>query len=50
MTSDMYSVNINLMAVTKWNLFKELENQIEPKNNKGIKMIQTNKLGDQNSN
>jgi len=30
--------------------FKKLEDQIEPKNNKGIKMNQHNKLGDQNDN
>jgi len=46
MTRDMYGdgVNVNLMAGTKLNLFKELEDKIEPKNNKG------NKLGHQNSN
>jgi len=43
-------VNINLTVRTKLNLFKELENQIESKNNKGTKMNQTNKLGDQNIN
>jgi len=30
--------------------FKELEDQIEPKNNKKTKMNQINKLGDQNNN
>jgi len=35
---------------TKLNLFKELEDQIEPKNNKGTKMKQTNKLRGQNVN
>jgi len=43
-------VNINLTAKTKLNFFKELDDQIEPKNNKGTKMNQTNKLGDQNGN
>jgi len=32
------------------NLFKELEDQIEPKNNKETKMKQTNKLRGQNVN
>jgi len=45
MTHDMYrdGVSINLMVGTKLNVFKELEDQIEPKNNKGTKMNQTNK-------
>jgi len=43
-------VNVNLTAKTKLNLFKALEDQIKPKNNKGTKMNQTNKLGDQNGN
>jgi len=30
--------------------FKGLDDQIEPKNNKGTKMNQPNKLGDQNDN
>jgi len=38
------------MAGTKMNSLKELEDQIEPKNNKGTKMNQTNKLVDQNVN
>jgi len=39
MTRDMYEdgVNINLTAETKLNLFKELDNQIKPKNNKRTK-------------
>jgi len=39
MTRDMYrdGVNVNLTAEIKFNLFKELEEQIEPKNNKGSK-------------
>jgi len=44
------SVNVNLTAGTKLNFFKKLENQIEPTKNKGTKMNQTNKLGDQNAN
>jgi len=46
MTRDMYGygVNVNLMAGTKLNIFKELEDQIEPKNNKGTKMNQINNL------
>jgi len=32
--------------MTKLNLFKELEDQIEQKNNKRAKMNQINKLGD----
>jgi len=43
-------VNVNLTAGTKLNLFEELEDQIELKNNKGTKMNQSNKLGDQNDN
>jgi len=43
-------VNVNLTAETKLNHFKELEDQIEPTKNKGTKMNQTNKLGDQNDN
>jgi len=43
-------VNVDLTAGTKLNHFKELEDQIELKNNKGTKMNQTNKLGDQNGN
>jgi len=43
-------VNIDLTAGTKLNPFKELEDQIEPKNNKGTKMNQPNKLGDQKDN
>ena len=41
MTRDMYKdgVNINLTVRTKLNLFKELENQIESKNNKGTKTL-----------
>jgi len=52
MTRDMYEngVNVNLTAGTKLNYFKELEDQIEPTKNKGTKMNQTNKLGDQNDN
>ena len=52
MTHAMYEddVNVNLTAETKLNLFKESEDQIEPKNNKGTKMNQHNKLGDQNGN
>jgi len=52
MTRGMYEngVNVNLTAMTKLNLFKELKDQIEPKNNKGTKMNHTNKLGDQNDN
>jgi len=34
-------VNVNLTAETKLNFFKELKDQIEPKNNKGTKMNQT---------
>jgi len=41
-------INISLTTWIKLNLFKELDDQIEPKNNKGTKMNQTNKLGDQN--
>jgi len=44
------SVNVDLTTGTKLNRFKELEDQIEPKNNKGTKMNQTNKLGYQNGN
>jgi len=43
-------VNVNLTTGTKLNLFKELDDQIEHKNNKGTKMNQTNKLVDQNDN
>ena len=52
MTRGMYGdgVNVNLTAQTKLNLFKELEEQIEPKNNKRTKINQTNKLGEQNDN
>jgi len=52
MTHDMYrdGVNVDLTAETKLNLLQELEDQIEPKSNKGTKMNQPNKLGDQNSN
>jgi len=52
MTRDMYGngVNVNLTTKTKLKLFKELDDQIEPRNNKGTKMNQTNKLGDQNDN
>jgi len=32
-------VDVNLITGTKSNLFKELEDQIKPKNNKGIKII-----------
>jgi len=44
------SVNINSTVGTKWNLFKEFDDQIEQKNKKGTKMNQTNKLADQNGN
>jgi len=42
MTRGMYgdNVNINLTTKTKLNIFKELEDQIEPKNNKKTKMNQ----------
>jgi len=52
MTRGMYEngVNVNLTAKTKLNLFKELNDQIEPKNNKGTKMNRTNKLVNQNGN
>jgi len=43
-------VSINLMAGTKLNVFKELEDQIETKNNKRTKMNQTNILRNQNIN
>jgi len=46
----IYGVNINLTTETKLNIFKELDDQIKPKNNKATKMNQINKLGDQNSN
>jgi len=44
---DIYvdDVNINLTTITKLNFFRELDNQIEPKNNKETKMNQINKLG-----
>jgi len=50
MTRGMYgdSVNVILTAEIKLNLSKESEDQIEPKNNKGTKMNQINKLEDQN--
>jgi len=52
MTRDMYGddVNVNLTTETKLNIFKELDDQIELKNNKRTKMNQTNKLGDQDGN
>ena len=56
MTSGMYGdgVKVDLTAETKLNLLRnqrtKLEDQIEPKNNKGTKMNQPNKLGDQNDN
>jgi len=43
-------VNLDLTAGTKSNLLQELEDQIESKSNKGTKMNQPNKLGDQNGN
>jgi len=43
-------VNVNLTTETKLNIFKELDDQIELKNNKRTKMNQTNKLGDQDGN
>jgi len=42
----LISVNVNLTKITKLDLFKELEDQIEPKYNKRTKMNQTNKLKD----
>jgi len=50
MTRDMYGdgVNVNLTAITELNIFKELKEQIEAKNNKETKMNQTNKLEDKN--
>jgi len=41
---DKHYVKVNLTVLTKLNLFKELENQIEQKTNKETKI---NKLGDQ---
>ena len=35
---ERYGVNINLKKITKLNFFKELKNQIEPKNIKRTKM------------
>jgi len=45
-----HGVNVNLTTWTKLNFFKELEDQIKPRNNEGTKMNQTNKLENQNSN
>ena len=52
MTCGMYGdgVNVNLTIMTKLNFVKELEYQIKQKNNKGTKLNQTNKLGNQNVN
>jgi len=49
MTCDMYGsgVNMNLTAKTNLNIFKKLEDQIEPKNNERTKINQINKLGTQ---
>jgi len=41
-------INVKLTTETKLNFFKELDDQIEQKNNKGTN--QTNKLGVQNIN
>ena len=41
-----HSVNINLTKKTKLNIFKELENQNEPKYNQRTKMNLTNTLED----
>jgi len=41
-----YGININLTKIIKLNLFKELGDQIDPKNNKRTNMNQTNILGD----
>jgi len=40
-----HGLNVNLRTTTKLNFFEEIKNQIEQKNNKEIKMNQTNKLG-----